>query len=225
MTEIPTLAAKTRNPSRQENRSLQNDRQVLGVVYGHRVDPVPVSVDASDILKTYRKAGNSTLVELDIEGKKTTVLLKAVSLHPVRHEIDHVDFFAVNLKEKTTVNVDLEFIGKSAAVDTFGGVFVANHRSIDIRCLPTDSPRNFEVDKISLEEIGDQITIKDLNLDKEKYEIFGLSEEEMLCSVIAKKIEEEPVDAPEEGETEAEGEEGEEKTEEEGSGEKSEKKD
>jgi hypothetical protein len=68
-------------------------------------------------------------------------------------------------------------------------VFVVNHRSIDVRCLPSDSPRNFEVDKSVLAEIGDSISIKDLNLDKEKYELLGLDENEIICSVIAKKVE------------------------------------
>lgn len=207
MTKTLTLTAQKRNPSRQENRSLKESNRVLGVVYGHGVDPIAVSIDASDILRAYRKSGTSTLINLEIDGKKTSVLMKEVGIHPVRHEINHVDFFAVNLKETTVVHVALEFIGESEAVKTHGGVFVANHRSLDIRCLPSDSPRNIEVDKSSLKEIGDNIEIKDLKLDPEKYEIVGLEDGESLCSVIMKKVVEETTEAPEEGETEVEGEE------------------
>ena len=190
MTETLTITAKKRNPSRQENRFLEEERRVLGVVYGHGFEPLAVSVDASDILRIYRKAGNSSLVELDIEGKKETVILKEVSLHPVKHEISHIDFFVVNLKEKTVVNVDLKFIGKSAGVDTFGGELAVNSRSIDIKCLPADSPRNIEVDKSLLTDIGSVITVKELGLDVKKYEVIGMEEDAIICSVTAKKIEE-----------------------------------
>ncbi len=144
MTNTLTLTAKRRVPSRQTNRELKENRQVLGVVYGHGFDPIPVSVDASDVLRAYRKVGTSTLINLDIEGKKVVVLMKEVSLHPVRHEIDHVDFFAANLKEKAIVHVPLEFVNESPAIK-LGGVLVTAHKSLDIKCLPADSPRKIDV--------------------------------------------------------------------------------
>ncbi len=187
MTNTLTLTAKKRVPSRQTNRELKENRQVLGVVYGHGFDPVPVSVDASDVLRAYRKVGTSTLINLDIEGKKVIVLMKEVSLHPVRHEIDHVDFFAANLKEKAIVHVPLEFVNESPAIK-LGGILVTAHKSLDIKCLPADSPRKIDVDLTLLKEPGDVIKISDLGLDPKKYEVMGLSDDEVVCSVKAKRV-------------------------------------
>ena len=186
MTNTLTLTAKKRVPSRQTNRELKENRQVLGVVYGHGFDPIPVSVDASDVLRAYRKVGTSTLINLDIEGKKVVVLMKEVSLHPVRHEIDHVDFFAANLKEKAIVHVPLEFVNESPAIK-LGGVLVTAHKSLDIKCLPADSPRKIDVNLELLKKPGDVIRISDLGLDPKKYEVMGLAEDEIVCSVKAKR--------------------------------------
>ena len=200
MTNTLTLTAKKRVPSRQTNRELKENRQVLGVVYGHGFDPVPVSVDASDILRAFRKVGTSTLINLDIEGKKAVVLMKEVSLHPVRHEIDHVDFFVANLKEKAVVHVPLEFVNESPAVK-LGGVLMTAHKHLDIKCLPADSPRKIEVDLSLLKTLDDVIKISDLGLDAKKYEVVGLSDDEVVCSVKAKRVSIEKEDTEGEGET------------------------
>lgn len=190
MTKTLTLTAKIRIPSRQGNKDLEEERQVLGVVYGHGFESKAISVDASDVLRAYRKVGTSTVLDLDIDGKKVPVLMKEVNLHPVRHEINHVDFFAVNMKEKTTVHVNLVVVGESPAVK-LGGVLVAAHKSLDLRCLPADSPRNIELDISVLEKNGDHITIKDLNLDPKKYEVVGLELDEVVCLVNAQRVKEE----------------------------------
>ena len=193
MTKTLTLAAKKRVPSRQMNRELKENRRVLGVVYGHKFDPVAVSVDASDILRAYRKVGTSNIINLDIEGDKVQVLMKEVSLHPVRNEINHVDFFAINMKEKANVDVDLVPVGESPAVK-LGGILVFTHKSLTLHCLPMDAPRNIEVDISVLKETGDHITIADLNLDPKKYEVVGLEADEVVCLVNAKRVQEEVVE-------------------------------
>ena len=186
MTNTLTLVAEKRNPSRQINRELRNKRRVLGVVYGHGRTPMPVSVDASDVLRAYRKVGTSTLINLEVDGEKIVVLMKEVSLHPVRHEINHVDFFAANLKEKAVVHVPLKFMGESPAVK-LGGMMFITHKSLNIRCLPTDSPREIEVPLEMLEKPGDYISVADLKIDSKKYEVVGLKMEEIICLVKAKR--------------------------------------
>ena len=187
MTKTLTLAAQVRVPSRQGNRELESERRVLGVVYGHGFDPVSVSVDASDVLRAYRQLGTSTVLDLDIDGKKMAVLMKIVNLHPVRHEINHVDFFAVNMKERAIVNIDLVVVGESPAVK-LGGILVSAHKSLNIKCLPADSPRNIEVDVSYLKVNGDHITIADLGLDPKKYEIVGLGLDEVVYLVSAQRV-------------------------------------
>lgn len=187
MAETFPLAAQKRTISRRSARETRNESRVPGIVYGHGVENVSISVDNSDILKTYRKAGTATLIDLDIEGKSVQVLIHQLEIHPVRDEITHVDFYAVNLKEATTVSVPLVFVGEPGAVKNFGGTLVKDLDSLSIRCLPTEIPHDIEVDVSGLENLHDHVIVKDLGLDLSKYELMGgLTEETTICSIIGR---------------------------------------
>lgn len=219
MVETFNLSAQKREMSKNSARDTRDEKRVPAVVYGKGVDPVTISIDNSDMLRTYRRAGTSALIDLDIDGKKMKVLVQQLELNPVTDEIQHVDFYAVNLKEKTTVTIPFNFVGESAAIKDHGGIFMKEHDNIDIRCLPTDIPAHIDVDISQMENIGDHISVSSLALDTEKYEIMSLDGESAICSVAAPRMEEEPTETEEgegeEGETSEGGEE--EKKEESGS--------
>ncbi|MDH3324638.1 MAG: 50S ribosomal protein L25 [Candidatus Peregrinibacteria bacterium] len=203
MAETFKLAAQSRENTKNSARDTRNESRVPGVVYGKEFDPVSISLDASDILRTFRTAGKASLIDLDMDGKNIKVLIQDLSLHPVMNTIHHVDFFAVNLKERTIVQVPLNFIGESPAVKNFGGVFTVDHDSIEIRCLPTEIPHDIEIDIAKLENLHDHICIKDLTLP-ENFELMHADPETPLCSVAAPRLAEETENVSES----AEGEEG-----------------
>ena len=205
MTETFSLTATKRQTAKNSARDCRNIRRTPAIIYGNQTKPQTISVDDSELLKLYRKAGKSSLISLDIDGTETKVLIQDFQLHPVQTKITHVDFFAVDLKSKTTVEVPLVFIGESPAVRNFGGIFTKEHENITIRCLPTEIPHDIEVDISTLENINDHLTIADLNLN-EKFELMQLSPEVVICSVIGHVEEAEKAPVAEEG---AEGEEGE----------------
>ncbi len=211
MTETYDLAAEKREATKHSARDTRSAGRVPGVVYGHGVDPQPVSVDYSEFLKLFRRAGQASLVNLDISGKKTKVLIHTYDLDPVRDTFDHVDFLAVNLKEKAMVTVPLVFTGESLAVKNLGGIFMSSHDSIEIRCLPTEIPHDIQVDISALADLHDHITIADLNLP-ENLEVMHMDIDTVICSITgrASATEEEETEAT----TEATEEGGEESTEE-----------
>ena len=186
MAETYSLTAQKRTPGKDQKRALQANRQVLAVVYGYQFDSEPISVDASDVLRTYRKAGSAGVIDLDIDGKKSQVIVKELVLHPVTDEIMHVDFFAVNPKEKTTVKVPFKFLGEAPAVKTLGGVFTIAHEAVEIRCLPSQIPHDFPVDITHLKNMGDSIKLQDLKLNSQ-YEVMDLDPEIIIASVAGKK--------------------------------------
>jgi large subunit ribosomal protein L25 len=217
--ETYPLSAQKRDCSQKNSaRVVRGEGRVPAVVYGHGTDPITISIDASDILRTYRKAGTSALIDLDVDGKKVKVLVQELLLHPVTNNIYHVDFFAVNLKEKTTVNVPLNFIGESPAVKDLGGLFMKDTETVEVRCLPSDIPHSLDIDLALITEVGGRLTLADLVIDREQFEL-PQDEMTLLCSVIAPKTAEQEeaenaaadaaiAEGGEEGEEVAEGEEG-----------------
>jgi len=109
------LAAKKRETSKHSARSTRAEARVPGVIYGHGTDPQSVSVDYSDFLRTYRKAGQAALIDLDVDGNHIKVVIQDYDLDPVQDTFSHIDFFAINPKETMTVHVPLLFVGAVAA--------------------------------------------------------------------------------------------------------------
>jgi len=195
-----TLAANIRDNKKNSARAERQKNRVPGVLYGNNIEkPVSISVDYSDILKTYRKASTTNLIDLQIDNKSTKVLIHELKLEPVSGDIEHIDFYAVNLEKKTTVEVPLEFTGESPAVKNFGGVFMAKYNKVSIRCLPTEIPKKIVIDISQFENIHDHLCAKDLPLG-DNLELMDLNPEIVICAIIGHSTEEE--EKKEEGITE-----------------------
>lgn len=197
MAEKYSLAAQKREASKTSARDTRNAKRVPGIVYGNGIENISVSVSYSDMLRIYRRAGTASIIDLDIEGKKIPVLIHELNLHPVRDEIHHVDFYQVNLKEKTIVSIPLVFAGESEAVKTLGGTLVKDHDSLSIRCFPADIPHDIQIDISVMKEMHDHITVTDLKLDHSKFELMGLDEDSVICSVAGRSAtdSDEPMEA------------------------------
>ncbi len=199
MAETYSLAAEKREVTKKSARDTRAQGRVPGVLYGHGIDAQAFSVDYSEFLRLIRRAGQSSLVDFDLGGKKTKVLIHKYDQDPVKDTFTHIDLMAVNLKEKTMVHVPLEFIGESEAVKNKGGVLNIAHTTLDVRCLPSDIPHEIKVDISALADLHDSVSIADLNLS-EDLEVMHLASDTQLCSVMGRAAEEDldaPIEAPE----------------------------
>jgi len=70
-----------------------------------------VQVPEKDFLAVYKEAGETGLVDVELDGKATPVLIHNMQKN-FRGAILHADFFQVNLKEKVKTMVPLEVIGE-----------------------------------------------------------------------------------------------------------------
>ncbi|USN58437.1 MAG: 50S ribosomal protein L25 [Candidatus Peribacteria bacterium] len=177
--ETLTLNAEMRSKD-ERAKDLLAVRQVAGVVYGHKQEAISVKVDASDLLKTYRIAGEGHIISLNVDKKKIDVMVHDVQRHPVTGEFTHIDFYAITKGEKVTAKIHLEFTGVSAAVKE-GAMLEEHLKELEVRCLPTDLVDSFNVDLSLLKETGDSIKVADLAIDTSKYDIMH-GEDEVVAS-------------------------------------------
>lgn len=186
MLETLSIAVEKRETDNGSNRLLEEAGYVLASLYGHKVEPVAVKVNASDMLRLYRKAGQSKLITIEFEGKKIVSIVKEMKLHPVRHQIQHIDFFAVDEKRTIIVPVPFDFVGNSPAVKNYGGVLTTSHKSIRIQCLPKQIPNNIIVDINGMNEIGSVIKLSDLTIDKNLV-VRKMDQGAIICAVTGRK--------------------------------------
>jgi len=167
----------------------RREGRVPAVVYGHSVASTSLWVNALDLKRLLKKSGESTIIDLKIDGKDDrNVLIHEIQKNGVTGKFTHIDFFQVRMDEEIETEVELVFIGEAPAVKTMGGIFVKSIDSVTVKCLPADLPSHIDVDISKIVTFEDHITIKDLNVsNKVKIE---LAPETVVALVSAPRTEE-----------------------------------
>ena len=188
MAQIGITATKRTATGKQAAR-LRKAGKLPGVLYGHNVDNQQLEVDERDFAKAFKQAGESTIIDVTIDGKAIPALIHEVQHHYLTDEPIHVDFYAINMTEKLKVGVPLRFVGESSAVKALGGTLVKNLGEVEVECLPADLPHAIEVDITSLNNFEDAIRVSDLKIP-DRVEVITNSEE-VVAAVEAPRTEEE----------------------------------
>ncbi|HXZ82366.1 MAG TPA: 50S ribosomal protein L25 [Acidimicrobiales bacterium] len=159
MDEISLVAEPRRDKGSPATRRLRADGRVPGVVYGHGVTPIPVSVDERALRGALSTAaGENALIDLTIGKAHHLALARELQRHPVRQTVAHVDFLVVRRDEIVAAEVPVALVGEALAVTRAGGTVEHLLLSVGVRAKPADIPRAFEVD-ISELDIGDAIRL------------------------------------------------------------------
>jgi len=144
---------------------LRKNGQIPAVLYGHNLPNLALTINQSEFEKAFKKAGESTIIDLLTEdGKKHPVLVHDVQKHYLTSAPIHVDFYEVSMTEKLKAKVALEFTGESKAVKELGGVLVKVVTEVEVECLPADLPHNIPISIGNLNTFEDVIHVKDLKI-------------------------------------------------------------
>ncbi|MCF7795015.1 50S ribosomal protein L25 [Patescibacteria group bacterium] len=187
-------------------------KTIPAVVYGSSIESKSIKLDKVEFEKVYDIVGESSLIDLALDDDKVVkVLVKEVQKHPFKNIIYNVDLHQVDMSQKITTEIPLEFVGESRAEKEEGALIMKNLDTVEVECLPADLVNHIEVDLSSLNDINDSIHVKDLKVPS-GMEILQEADEVVVSAIEPKEEEEEPVES-EEGEESPEGEktEGEEK--------------
>lgn len=178
---------------------LRRSGQVPGVIYGHGEPPVSVSIDADALTETIH--GGAHLVDLDLDGQASKLLVKDVQYDHMNDHIIHVDLARVSLDERVTVTVPLKFRGTPVGVKADGGNFLSPLTELEIECLVIAIPSEIRVNVAEL-KIDEQIQVKQLELPQGVTVL--ANPEQVVCLVAQPVAEEELAPAAAEGTAEPE---------------------
>ncbi|MFZ6028388.1 MAG: 50S ribosomal protein L25 [Chloroflexota bacterium] len=188
MSEI-VLKAQHRSVVGKQVKALRREGALPAVLYGTSVEPTPIQLNLHDTMLLMRGVSGSALITIDLEGKPYKALVREKQYNYIRRELIHLDFQAVSMTEKLRVNVPVETVGTSGAVENFNGILVVNLNELDIECLPGDLPSAIEVDISPLASIGDAITVGQIELS-DKLTVYN-SPEDVVVVVTGQQQEEE----------------------------------
>jgi large subunit ribosomal protein L25 len=161
---INILKVTKREETGKKMREAQAKGTLPVVVYGHLVESQNFWVNALDFTKMYKDAGESTIIELAVEGEKKlhNVLIHEVQFSPLTGAPTHIDLLRVRMDEEIEARIPVEFAGESPAVKSLGGMLLKNVDEILVSCLPAHLPHSFIVDITSLATFGDHFTVSQL---------------------------------------------------------------
>jgi len=189
-----TLKVEKRKIFGRKVKKLRQEEILPANLYGKKVKSLALQLNLKDFLAVYSQAGETNIIELAIakEEKIHSVLIHNLQIHPVSDAPLHVDFREIDLKEKVQVVIPIELSGEAPAVNK-GGVLVLLLKEIQVEALPTDLPEKFMVDVNKLAEIGQSLSVKDLQYDKAKIKLL-VEDENLLVVKIEKPAKEEVVE-------------------------------
>jgi large subunit ribosomal protein L25 len=139
---------------------LRKNGQIPAVVYGHKQEPVSIVLDA----KSFRDELNQghRLMEVEINKKNETLLIKEVQYDYVGTDVTHVDMMRVDVTEMVRVTVPIVLKGTAKGAQE-GGMVETHTGNLEIECRVTQIPEQIVV-SVKEMALGDAIHAKDIQL-------------------------------------------------------------
>lgn len=181
----------------KKTNSLLKQGLVPAELYGKGLKNLHLSVPKKDFNKVFKAAGENTVIDLMVEGKKHPVLIHDVAYDYLSGDFINIDFYQVRMDEKIKVKVPLEFEGVAPGVKEKNGVLVKVLHEIEVEALPADIPHSFKVDLTKLADIGQNIHISDLKMASSVKPEIPLNT--VVATISAKVTEEEELAMQQEG--------------------------
>ena len=158
------INAEKRNVVGKQVKALRRQGILPGVIYGRHIEAFPIQMDAHNAALILDKLTASSLITLDVDGEKFSVLMRDRQRDVIFGDLLHVDFLVVSLTEKLRATVELKLVGEAPVADNPEVVVTQVLNAIEIEALPQDLPEVIEVDISTLETVDDEITVADLDL-------------------------------------------------------------
>jgi large subunit ribosomal protein L25 len=163
MEEI-VFEATEREVTGKKVRALRRVGVLPAVLYGGGVESFPISFIAKDVSRALSRLSSSSLVRINVAGKEYPALVREKQRDVLTGDLLHLDFQVVSLTETVRADVNIIHEGESPAILMLNAILVSGLETLEVEGLPQDLPRNIIVDVSGLEELGDTIYVRDLDI-------------------------------------------------------------
>jgi len=173
------------------SRRLRNSGRTPGIVYGGAGEPLLIELDHNALWHAIKKeAFHSSVLDMELAGKESKVLLRDVQMHPYKQLILHIDFQHVDANTKLHMKVPLHFKNQEESSAFKVDHCLINHvlNEIDVSCLPKDLPEFIEVDLSDLKK-GTSFHLSDIKLPAGVKAVVKGKENPVVVSVVTSAAE------------------------------------
>jgi len=159
-----TYAAEPRTLLGKSVARLRRDGVLPANIYGRGVDSTAVQLSTRDVRTLLHSHGLNTLINLQVsgEGQARSVVVRKVQRHPVSRQLEHVDFYQVDLARAIQGAVPVVLLGEAPAVHTYKALLLQSTDTVLVEALPAQMPSSIEVSVSEMRAPDATVTVGDL---------------------------------------------------------------
>ncbi|MCU0650987.1 MAG: 50S ribosomal protein L25 [Candidatus Omnitrophica bacterium] len=192
MEELLLEAQIRQEIGKNKSKALRHKGEIPAVVYSSGKQSLAIKISRGDLLKLiHQHQIENAIITLKVKDEKKQsgrpCMIKEMQHDPVKGDILHVDLNEISLTKALKVNVPVVTKGEAPGIKADGGSLSLILWEIEVECLPTDIPKNIEVE-ISNLKIGDTIHIKDIKFPAK---VKVLNDPEAIVLTVAEPMKEE----------------------------------
>ncbi|TAL68397.1 MAG: 50S ribosomal protein L25/general stress protein Ctc [Burkholderiaceae bacterium] len=168
------------------SRRLRITGKTPGIVYGGSGEPQMIELDHNALWHAIKKeAFHSTVLDMELNGQTSKVLLRNVQMHPFKQLVLHIDFQRVDANTRLHMKVPLHYTGAEESDAVKVEHCVVNHviSELEVSCLPADLPEFIAVNLSGLKK-GMSLHVNDIDLPKGVTVVTHGKENPVLVSVV-----------------------------------------
>ncbi|WP_210146295.1 50S ribosomal protein L25/general stress protein Ctc [Staphylococcus sp. GDY8P29P] len=148
--------------TRSDLKTLRKIGKVPAIVYGYGTKNTSVKVDEVEFIKVIREVGRNGVIELGVGSKTIKVMVSDYQFDPLKNQITHIDFLAINMSEERTVEVPVQLTGEAVGAKE-GGVVEQPLFDLEVTATPDNIPESIEID-ISELDVNDSYSVADIKV-------------------------------------------------------------
>lgn len=200
---MENLELKQRKLTGKKCKQLLREGFVPCVIYNSKSGSRNCQIKKGDAERLVIGLTSATMLDIDFEGKKIKALVKHIDTDPRKDSIQHIAFFEIDETAELTFEIPFMLVGVAPAVKNNLGVLIQPTKAITVKAKSKDLVPHIEVDISKLEEVGDAILLKEIEIPSG---ITLFNEEDINLTIVTitdlqKQIEEEVEETEEEEET------------------------
>lgn len=160
-----SLDVTKRQAKGKQVRNLRKIGIVPAVVYGADMTATDIQAPLIEMTKAIREVGTHAPLDLMLEGKKHTSIVKSIERDPVKNRVQHVAFQAVSKNEIVTTRVPITITDEDESEAKKAGLIILQAvEDLEVKAKPDDLPEALVVSAKDLKEHGDRLTVADIKV-------------------------------------------------------------
>ena len=152
------------NKTTGELNILRSKGFIPAILYGGKSPNLKLSIQENSLKDINSDTFLSTIIDLDVDGKKEKVIPREISYHVISDKPSHIDFMRILKGSKIILEIPVTFKNNNDSPGLKkGGVLNIVRRKIELECVAENIPENIEIDLTGL-DIGASVKISSVKL-------------------------------------------------------------